>query len=189
MCFNCRGEFPFSVVVDGKRINLKSRRYCLSCSPRGGGLRTRLPGDVRPFRSARRRIVQPGASIRCEACGRDYVYNCRKGHLTYICNSCSANRGRIALKAKSVEYKGGKCQRCGYEKCLRALQFHHRDAEKKEFTIGYRTSWRWARLKAELDKCDLICSNCHCEVHEEIDRLRKHRQKVPVVQRLVHSPD
>lgn len=99
-------------------------------------------------------------------CGRVYVYDHKKGHGRTKCNSCVVNHQRVAKKKKCVTYKGGKCQNCGYDKCMRALEFHHRDPEKKEFEIGWMMNKSWKSLKKELDKCDLLCSNCHAEVED-----------------------
>ena len=63
-----------------------------------------------------------------------------------------------------LQSRGSKCERCGYDKCSYALEFHHRNPEEKEFPIsGFRTMNR-KRLKAEADKCDLLCANCHREI-------------------------
>lgn len=99
----------------------------------------------------------------CVRCSRQYVYNKKQGHTRTLCNSCNANRTRRARKARCVAYKGGKCERCGYSKSMRALSFHHRDRKTKEFTIAEKMVWSWERLKKELDKCDLLCANCHME--------------------------
>ena len=73
---------------------------------------------------------------------------------------------RRRTKEALVEYKGGKCVRCGYSKCIDALEFHHRDPSKKDFSVSGKT-WSLERLKKEVDKCDLVCSNCHREIHAE----------------------
>jgi hypothetical protein len=76
---------------------------------------------------------------------------------------------RIELKKKAVEYKGGKCSRCGYDRCVWALDFHHKNKQEKIFNISKSGNTRsWERVQNELDKCDLVCSNCHRELeHEE----------------------
>ncbi len=78
------------------------------------------------------------------------------------------NNARRKRKIELLEYKGGKCEVCGYSKSIYSLQFHHLDQEKKDFTIGGR-NYSWERMKREVDKCVLLCANCHCEVHEEIN--------------------
>ena len=70
------------------------------------------------------------------------------------------------LKKKAVDYKGGSCKVCGYSKSLAALVFHHRDSTQKEFSISHLKSASWDSMVRELDKCDLLCSNCHSELHE-----------------------
>jgi len=68
------------------------------------------------------------------------------------------------LKRKLVEYKGGKCELCGYNKCIEALEFHHKDPTKKDFTISLNL-YGFEQTKKEVDKCIMVCSNCHREVH------------------------
>lgn len=72
------------------------------------------------------------------------------------------------IKEDAVKYKGGKCEKCGYNKCIDAFDFHHRTPSEKEF------EWRLMRRKSkdimykELDKCSLVCANCHREIHYEL---------------------
>ncbi len=75
---------------------------------------------------------------------------------------------RKKRKKELVEYKGGNCQCCGYNKSMNALQFHHINPDEKDFTIGGR-NYSIDKMKLEVDKCVLLCSNCHTEIHEEID--------------------
>ena len=63
---------------------------------------------------------------------------------------------RKRVKLKLVDYKGGKCEKCDYSKCVDALEFHHIDPNEKDFTIGGK-SWSFDRLKSEVDKCILVC--------------------------------
>lgn len=76
---------------------------------------------------------------------------------------------RKKRKKELVKYKGGNCQCCGYDKSMNALQFHHINPEEKDFTIGGR-NYSMEKMKLEADKCVLLCSNCHIEIHEEIDK-------------------
>lgn len=70
-------------------------------------------------------------------------------------------------KRKAIEYKGGKCYVCGYDKCQAALEFHHLDPSKKEGYNGgaINTQRVFEKNIKELDKCILICVRCHREVH------------------------
>lgn len=74
---------------------------------------------------------------------------------------------RRRAKKKLVDYKGGCCKFCGYSKCVEALEFHHLDPLEKDFTISGK-SWSFERLKKEVDKCILVCGNCHTEIHAGI---------------------
>ncbi len=61
-------------------------------------------------------------------------------------NSKKVISWRKRTKLKLVEYKGGKCQECGYNKCVQALDFHHLDPKEKDFSISGK-SWSFERLK------------------------------------------
>lgn len=75
------------------------------------------------------------------------------------------------LRDKAVQYGGGQCQLCGYKKCVSALEFHHRNPLEKDFNPSRGYKLRWAALKAELDKCVLVCANCHREIHAGVVQL------------------
>lgn len=72
---------------------------------------------------------------------------------------------RHKRKVKAVAYKGGKCQKCGYDSHYSALEFHHRNSKQKEFSLTCRelANRPWEACIPELDKCDLLCANCHRE--------------------------
>lgn len=73
---------------------------------------------------------------------------------------------RRDFKQQCIDYKGNKCSICGYNKCMAALDFHHIDPTQKDFNISKaRVCSPNDKIKLELDKCLLICSNCHRELH------------------------
>lgn len=75
-------------------------------------------------------------------------------------------KGKIR-KVKLMQFLGGKCNRCGYNKNYAALQFHHINPKEKEFNIDIRkcSNYNWDRLLDEAKKCELLCANCHFEHH------------------------
>lgn len=79
---------------------------------------------------------------------------------------------RARRKELLVREAGGKCVRCGYDKCLQALQFHHRDPATKAFSLAGGIK-ALEVMRAEAAKCDLVCANCHAEVHVEA------RERIP----------
>lgn len=61
-------------------------------------------------------------------------------------------------------YKGGKCTHCGFDataKTIAAFDFHHINPSEKEYTPSDMVMMKWGRIVSELDKCTLLCSNCH----------------------------
>ena len=82
--------------------------------------------------------------------------------LTMNKHSQKVMRVQRRKKLFAVNFYGGKCIRCGYDKCIGSLTFHHRDKKTKMARPAYIIMrWKWGRIKEELDKCDLVCSNCH----------------------------
>lgn len=61
-----------------------------------------------------------------------------------------------------------RCGMCGYDKCTQALEFHHLDPSAKDFAISSGTKNNWSLLVSEAQKCVLLCSNCHREVHNGV---------------------
>lgn len=81
---------------------------------------------------------------------------------------------RRNFKRELIDLRGAKCQVCGYDRCLPALDFHHIDKTNKSFSIsdGFRLRGNKKLVLAEIKKCVLLCSNCHHEVHEGMVSLR-----------------
>lgn len=98
----------------------------------------------------------------------DERYRCKK------CASEAVQKRREKTKELLVEYKGGKCEICGYDRCVEALEFHHINPEEKDFGIGQKGYTRSIeKNKAEVDKCLLVCANCHREIHNGLIDINK----------------
>lgn len=83
----------------------------------------------------------------------------------------AVQKRRDKVKKMAVEYCGGKCQDCLTSFSYPGVyDFHHLDENIKEFSIGNNGYTKgWEKIKKELDKCILLCSNCH--------RIRHAKQK------------
>lgn len=105
----------------------------------------------------------------CANCHRELHYelnNKRK-----ISNTSERQR---KFKERCIDYKGGKCKTCECSGSNVIFDFHHRSEEYKEFTIGSKNTHPFNEIiTAELDKCDLLCANCHREVHAELEKIKK----------------
>jgi 5-methylcytosine-specific restriction endonuclease McrA len=83
----------------------------------------------------------------------------------------AVQKRRKKIREQALEFLGGRCARCGYRRCIDALEIHHLESSDKDFGIsakGYTRSW--TKVRAELEKCQLLCANCHREVHAELQR-------------------
>lgn len=81
----------------------------------------------------------------------------------------AVSKRRRKVKEMAVEHKGGRCVKCGYANCIAALEFHHVDPSQKDFNLGNNgNTMSWEKIQKELEKCILVCSNCHREIHHEM---------------------
>lgn len=114
---------------------------------------------------------------KCSKCKQDkdledfYQHKSNNKYYPYckICTNNAALNRQHSLKKLAVEYKGGKCEKCGYLKYTGALEFHHKIPNEKDFNLSQKTKSNFnEEIRKELDKCILLCSNCHREIHHEI---------------------
>lgn len=103
----------------------------------------------------------------CDNCHRELHYNEKTQNTKDVLD-------RRKSKEVLVTYNGNKCEKCGYDKCFSALTFHHINKENKDYAIGVK-SIRITNIAElnddilnELDKCELLCSNCHRDAHIDI---------------------
>ena len=110
--------------------------------------------------------------IKCRKCSlekpnTEFFKATKKEHFDKICKSCKheeQQERRKEFKQWCVDYKGGKCSICSYNKCIAALDFHHLDPNEKDFGVKNNLRTKEKAIK-EMDKCILDCSNCHREIH------------------------
>ncbi len=147
-CRKCGVKIPCKKRINGKIVNLCNRRFCLECSPFGS--RNTKPDD--PSRPSKRDRKKPYGM---------WPEEMKLKHLKGM-----RDRQRI-LKRKIVLLFGGRCSVCGYDRCLNALEFHHRSHDNKKFELNARevSKHSWESVVEEAKKCDLLCSNCHKERH------------------------
>ena len=91
-------------------------------------------------------------------------------YLSY-CKECfnrQCHKYQIDKKMEIVRYKGGKCCCCDYDRNIDALEFHHVEPNKKDFNISKIRNRKLESIKHEVDKCILVCANCHKEIHSGI---------------------
>lgn len=81
----------------------------------------------------------------------------------------------LKLRQDLINYLGGCCSSCGYSKSIYALEFHHKNPTDKEFGIGafmnkgiYLNLTKMKKLIKEVNKCIILCCNCHKELHRTI---------------------
>ena len=123
-----------------------------------------------------------GEEKECLICGTKFKpkdSNANQRQCCYICmpDGIQLTRGMFLTKLK--ESRGGKCIKCGYNKCTQALEFHHIDPSKKDFTIS-NGNFKLQEAVKEIKKCILLCSNCHREFHSNLWELSELEEKEEV---------
>lgn len=136
-------------MIDGKIRNLQNRKFCLECSAFGSN-NTKPDIDSptkKPF-------------------GKPYSewHESSKQH-----HRDKMARKRIERKDELIKLSGGCCSVCGYDKCRKALSFHHLNPELKSFGLSAENlhNRSWDDILNEWKKCILVCLNCHMEIHSE----------------------
>ena len=108
--------------------------------------------------------------INCNKHGNTNAYKSKNRFRCKKCNVEAVTKRRKYIKEKAIEYKGGSCVNCGYKKCVEAFEFHHLDPKQKDFAISKNGHSRsWDKVKKELDKCIILCANCHRELHSKLN--------------------
>jgi len=93
----------------------------------------------------------------CKSCIRKHQQD--KRNLNRIDYNKSNQKRHTESKARAIEYKGGFCNDCGGTFHQSVYDFHHIDPNEKDSSWSLHRSWEY--LKKELDKCILLCANCH----------------------------
>lgn len=164
-CANCQKEIPASIKIDGKKRNLCKRKYCFECSPWGSKNTSKIEEL-----EYNQKFINGKKIIICIDCNREKVKH--KGGRCHECCKIIWNKTTKTkahkFKAQLVALAGGCCKVCGYKNNYAALEFHHRDPSEKKFELAQIKHAQISnKLLEELNKCDLLCSNCHRKAHQQ----------------------
>lgn len=111
-----------------------------------------------------------GLNHQCRICSRQQVrdsYYRNRKH--YVGNSRRTRQKNMLMIRQIKESKI--CMDCGKKYPYYVMDFDHRNKDEKKFCISTHTGKRGRNvILAEIEKCDLVCSNCHRE--------RSHQRKV-----------
>ena len=119
---------------------------------------------------------------KCPICEKNFRPKNKSANQRICCYDCMPDGVQLTrgiFLAKIKEARGGKCLRCGYNKCMQALEFHHLDPSQKEFTIS-NDHFRLQEAINESKKCILLCSNCHKEFHAGMWEIKEILEKEEV---------
>lgn len=125
-----------------KKVIIDGKKECTKC------------GELKELKDFYKR-ENNGFASKCKKCANDYYTKRQK-----------------KIKIKMIEYKGGECERCSLkleDTHYAVFDFHHIDPNEKDDNFKKIKFQKWEKIKKEIDKCMLVCSNCHREIHAEIE--------------------
>lgn len=141
----------------------------------GRRLRLGINAAVHPVWTKEDTVLLARQKHRCKDCGEikqasEFVKYRRHGVLKIgrqclVCNRSKQRQDRIKRKQKFIDDLGGSCQNCGFNKHISCLQFHHvsfKSFEPHKIIFG---KLDLEKINKEIDKCCLLCSNCHDAYH------------------------
>lgn len=175
ICKACDQPFPKRIIFNGKIVGIQGRRYCLTCSPYTG-----KRNNARPHILKCRKIINGIDSKLCPSCKQwlavSEFYLCSSGKLQSNCKSCQSNNLaslQAARKRQMIEFCGGnKCVDCHGIFPHYVYDFHHLDPTQKDFKLSIAYRREWEIVKKELEKCVLLCANCHRIRHRSLDPIQ-----------------
>lgn len=161
-CLLCNKTLPNIITINGKKHNICNRKFCLDCSPfKAHNTKNLLEVPIN-YKNQTHKIC---TSCKIEKSINEFYQGKKNTSNCKICHNEYTKARQKRLKQDAVNYMGGKCQVCKYDKYVGALEFHHINPENKDFSIGHNKMYSMEKIKSELDKCILLCANCHREFH------------------------
>jgi len=150
-------------MTRGKRVPvIDGYKYCQKCK------------NTKPISEFYPAKTKYGVRSPCKQCNKEGSKDrYEQEGSTGKTNNAIRLEARLELKRKLVDAAGGCCTRCGYNKSIYALDFHHvgKDKENTVSNLLLRatgTKGEYLALAlAEAAKCVLLCANCHRELHAE----------------------
>ena len=114
-----------------------------------------------------RGYVMPRMPYKCGQCGETNPSQFY-GNKHKICGPChnayNIKQGQ-EKRLRAVKELGGQCYVCRYDRHSCALDFHHLDPKAKDPNFRSMRGWSWEHILVELEKCVLLCKNCHAAIH------------------------
>lgn len=152
-CRKCTTTFPNNVKIEGRTVHTQNRKFCFVCSP---------------FGSHNTKKDDPSAPPKRPRSYKQYPPEMRKKHSRAVLLRAHKCKERLLAEL------GPRCSFCGYDKCTKALQFHHLNPANKSFGLSSSNlrAKKWEMVLAEGRKCIVLCANCHVEEEARLDDLR-----------------
>ncbi len=181
ICPKCNKEIIYRKEKTRDRMS-KKNCVCKQCALKNIVLKPNTKCAVcekemyrRPCRTFKQNFCSYGCKNKFYSGDKSFAWKGGKKKRDRECD----RKKRKENKLKAIEYCGGECKHCGYNKCIDAMDFHHLNPEEKDLNIKSLINCSWSRIEEELKKCILLCANCHREEHWRLkNELREHEKTI-----------
>ena len=150
------------VIIDNIKRNISKRKYCLEYSPFNKH-NTKQIEKIDTYNNGTK------LCSKCKLTKPLSEFYKRHNNLYSYCKDCykiKTQKRQRTFKASCVKYKGSKCEVCGLQDKPFMYDFHHINPKEKDFSLSrVKTSILSSKIINELDKCQLLCANCHRRIH------------------------
>lgn len=170
VCRFCQKTFLFI----HKKTHKKKRLFCSSLCREKQWRKNNFKRLKEYYRNYQRKNKKP---LYCLFCKKE-ISICERKSGKQFCSQCARNRALISIKKIQDKFRTFKenigCQACRYDECGDCLDFHHLKPENKKIKIS-KLIWFYQKecFHEEVQKCILLCSNCHRRLHFILNRLNK----------------
>ena len=185
-CEKCGKE----ILEDYRKDKSKKQRFCSIKCARGFSTKNKR----KEINKKVSKKLTKNIKNFCEICGKEISHknnqklckDCKPSFRKYDNKYYYVKDYRKKIKQKAVDYKGGKCEICGYNFCNRALVFHHLDESKKDFTISRNCNRKWEYTKKELNTGKLT-TMLFCDVGDTLLLIDKPYELKPKEINAIHQ--
>lgn len=153
-CKECSQEFSDMPLIDKKWRDCKGRTHCYDCSP----------FKLNRIKAKREELIKQNpenyVERECKVCNKTSVV-VKGNNFLHICNGCRKKKNIKSHRLSAVNMFNNKCKDCQKTFHMNVYDFHHLNKDDKKYELSRLWGNSWKTIEEELEKCIMLCANCH----------------------------